>query len=66
MPTLDMIRKAVQQAALEYPVRRVELFGSCADGTATGDSDTISSWSSRKTRLRCCTSAAFVKPFPSS
>ena len=39
MPTLNMIRHAVQQAAHEYPVRRVELFGSYANGTATEDSD---------------------------
>ncbi len=39
MPTLDMIQKAVQQAAAEYPVKRVELFGSYANGTADEDSD---------------------------
>ena len=39
MPTLDMIRKAVYEAAAEYPVKRVELFGSYADGTADEDSD---------------------------
>ena len=39
MPTLEIIRQAVQQAAEEYPVRRVELFGSYADGTADSESD---------------------------
>ena len=39
MPTLDMIRQAVEQAAGEYPVRRVELFGSYANGTADEESD---------------------------
>ena len=39
MPTLEMIQKAVQQAVAEYPVKRVELFGSYADGTADADSD---------------------------
>ena len=39
MPTLEMIQQAVRQAAAEYPVKRVELFGSYADGTADADSD---------------------------
>lgn len=39
MPTLDMIQQAVRQAASEYPVKRVELFGSYANGTADEDSD---------------------------
>ena len=39
MPTLDMIRQAVAQAAAEYPVKRAELFGSNAEGTADADSD---------------------------
>ena len=39
MPTLEMIRQAVQQAVLEYPIKRVELFGSYADGTADANSD---------------------------
>ena len=39
MPTLDMIRNAVHLAAAEYPVKRVELFGSYANGTADADSD---------------------------
>lgn len=39
MPTLDMIQQAVEQAAAEYPVKRVELFGSYANGTADEDSD---------------------------
>ena len=38
MPTLEMIKQAVEQAA-EYPVKRVELFGSYANGTADADSD---------------------------
>ncbi len=39
MPTLDMIQRAVHQAATEYPIKRVELFGSYANGTADADSD---------------------------
>ena len=39
MPTLDMIQAAVNQAVTEYPVKRVELFGSYAEGTADADSD---------------------------
>ena len=39
MPTLDMIQQAVHQAVSEYPVKRVELFGSYANGTADEDSD---------------------------
>ena len=39
MPTLDMIRAAVHRAAAEYPVKRVELFGSYANGTADEESD---------------------------
>ena len=39
MPTLDMIQQAVHQAVAEYPVKRVELFGSYANGTADADSD---------------------------
>jgi Predicted nucleotidyltransferases len=33
------IREAVRQAALEYHVKRVELFGSYANGTADAESD---------------------------
>ena len=39
MPTIEMIRQAVVQAADEYPIRRVELFGSYANGTADEESD---------------------------
>lgn len=39
MPTFDMIRQAVHAAAVQYPVRRVELFGSYANGTADESSD---------------------------
>ena len=34
-----MIQQAVNQAAAEYPVKRIELFGSYADGTADEESD---------------------------
>ena len=34
-----MIREAVRKAAAEYPVKRVELFGSYANGTADTQSD---------------------------
>ena len=39
MPTLEMIQDAVNQAAAQYPVKRIELFGSYANGTADADSD---------------------------
>lgn len=39
MTTLHMIRRAVNTAAAQYPVKRVELFGSYADGTADEHSD---------------------------
>lgn len=39
MPTLDMIQRAVHAAAAQYPVKRVDLFGSYADGTADESSD---------------------------
>ena len=39
MPTFDMIQQAVNIAAAQYPVKRVELFGSYANGTADENSD---------------------------
>jgi len=39
MPTLDTIRQAVHTAAAQYPVKRVELFGTYANGTAYESSD---------------------------
>ena len=39
MPTLEMIQNAVHKAVTEYPVKRVELFGSYANGTADAESD---------------------------
>ena len=39
MPTIDMIKQAVSIAAAQYPVKRVELFGSYADETADENSD---------------------------
>ena len=39
MQTLEKIQRAVQQAAQGYPVKRVELFGSYANGTADEESD---------------------------
>lgn len=39
MTTLNHIRQAVNAAAAQYPVKRVELFGSYADGTADEQSD---------------------------
>ena len=39
MLSMDAIRRAVRQAAAEYPVKRVELFGSYANGTAGSKSD---------------------------
>ena len=37
--TLDEIRSAVMQVVQEYPICRVTLFGSRANGTATENSD---------------------------
>ena len=37
--TLDAIQATVREAVFDYPVKRVELFGSYADGTATEKSD---------------------------
>ena len=39
MLSMDTIRANVREAVLDYPVKRVELFGSYADGTATARSD---------------------------
>ena len=39
MTTLSQIRQAVNIAAAQYPVKRVELFGSYANGTADSESD---------------------------
>ena len=39
MCSIEMICNAVRQAANLYPVRRVDLFGSYADGSARVDSD---------------------------
>ena len=39
MQTLQTIHEAVQAAAPQYPVKRVELFGAYADGTADEHSD---------------------------
>jgi len=39
MLTVDGIAKGVQLASKEYPLRKVELFGSFADGRNTPDSD---------------------------
>jgi len=36
---METIRANVREAASRYPVKRVELFGSYADGTATEKSD---------------------------
>lgn len=39
MLTRDQITNAIRAAAERYPILRVHLFGSYADGTATEDSD---------------------------
>lgn len=39
LPNINAIRDAVLEAAQLYPVKRVELFGSYADGTANERSD---------------------------
>ena len=62
MPTMNMIQQAVNQAAAEYPVKRIELFGSYADGTA--DEAMWIFWSNLpKILLLLSISAVFVKLF---
>lgn len=39
MQTIETIKLAVKQAAEQYPVKRVELFGSYANGLADENSD---------------------------
>ena len=39
MKNMDAIRSAVSEAAMHYPVKRVDLFGSYANGLAKEDSD---------------------------
>lgn len=39
MITLEKIKKSVTKIALQYPVKRVTLFGSYAEGTFGEDSD---------------------------
>lgn len=39
MKSMDAIRSAVSEAAMHYPVKRVDLFGSYANGLAKEDSD---------------------------
>lgn len=39
MQSIENIRKAVSKAAMQYPVKRVDLFGSYANGQAREDSD---------------------------
>ncbi len=39
MQSIETIRKAVSQAAMQYPVKRVDLFGSYANGSAREGSD---------------------------
>ena len=39
MLTLEIIKDRVMPIAHKYDVKRLELFGSYADGTATGESD---------------------------
>lgn len=39
LKTIETIREAVSQAALHYPIKRVDLFGSYANGLANEDSD---------------------------
>ena len=37
--TVDNIRKALDDIILKYPIKRISLFGSYADGNANEDSD---------------------------
>ena len=39
MITIDQIKQEIQTVAEEYPIKKVELFGSYADGTHTEQSD---------------------------
>lgn len=39
MQSIETIRSAVSQAAMHYPIKRVDLFGSYASGLAKEDSD---------------------------
>ncbi|MDI6619613.1 MAG: nucleotidyltransferase domain-containing protein [Clostridiales bacterium] len=39
MITIEQIKHEVQEAAKEYPIKKVELFGSYAEGTHTDKSD---------------------------
>ncbi len=39
LTTVNEIRAAIKDAACKYPVKKVLLFGSYADGTATENSD---------------------------
>jgi len=37
--TLEQIKNSAEEIALKYPVKRISLFGSFADGNATENSD---------------------------
>ena len=39
LKSIETIRRAVSEAALNYPIKRVDLFGSYANGLANEDSD---------------------------
>lgn len=39
MPDIEMIKKGVYMVASEYPIKKVELFGSYAEGTNHEQSD---------------------------
>ena len=39
MPNLQQITDGVRTVAMEFPIKRAELFGSYADGRARADSD---------------------------
>ena len=39
MPTVEVIRNALNSLQAEYALRRVSIFGSYADGRATSESD---------------------------
>lgn len=39
MPDIEQIRKCVSIVAQEYPIKRAELFGSCANNSSRPDSD---------------------------
>ena len=62
MLTIQEIADSVANASMEYPLRKVELFGSYASGKSTAQSDLlvefsqpweIVQWNSNRMKCRC-------------